>query len=118
MRIQSESQCFQGLQTMKSSGKLIGLIIAVLFTVMSSGEELALDDPQLTQQETEKDLIEAMTALLGRYQNQNYPPSTEKRGIPQCAVGSRCALKFGPRIGKLCECGRGSNCNSFLLKCI
>lgn len=37
---------------------------------------------------------------------------------PQCGMGSRCAMKFGPRIGKLCDCGRGANCNSYLLKCI
>lgn len=37
---------------------------------------------------------------------------------PQCGMGDRCAMKFGPRIGKLCDCGRGANCNSYLLKCI
>lgn len=36
----------------------------------------------------------------------------------QCGMGDRCAMKFGPRIGKLCDCGRGANCNSYLLKCI
>ncbi|XP_044129984.1 cocaine- and amphetamine-regulated transcript protein-like isoform X1 [Bufo gargarizans] len=35
----------------------------------------------------------------------------------QCDVGERCALKHGPRIGKLCDCLRGASCNSFMLRC-
>ncbi|XP_052418224.1 cocaine- and amphetamine-regulated transcript-like [Carassius gibelio] len=103
---------------MRSSDILTGLIIVGLFTVMCSGQtsQELTDDIQLSQQETEKELAEAMTALLERYQP--HVPSSEKRGIPQCAVGSRCAMRLGPRFGKLCECVRGSNCNSFLLKCI
>ncbi|XP_051997995.1 cocaine- and amphetamine-regulated transcript-like [Xyrauchen texanus] len=104
---------------MESSGILIGLIIVRIFTVMCCGQvsqELSSDETQLSQQEAEKDLVEAMAALLGRHQT--HLPSTEKRGIAQCAMGSRCAMRLGPRIGKLCDCGRGSNCNSFLLKCI
>uniref|UniRef100_A0A672Z980 Uncharacterized protein n=1 Tax=Sphaeramia orbicularis TaxID=375764 RepID=A0A672Z980_9TELE len=38
--------------------------------------------------------------------------------VYSCGMGSRCAMKFGPRIGKLCDCGQGANCNSYLLKCI
>ncbi|KAK2914106.1 hypothetical protein Q8A67_002505 [Cirrhinus molitorella] len=103
---------------MTTSEILTGLIIVGLFTVMCCGQtsEEFTDDTQLSQQETENELVEAMTALLGRYQPNS--PSSEKRGIPQCAVGSRCAMRLGPRFGKLCECVRGSNCNSFLLKCI
>uniref|UniRef100_A0A672SPB9 Si:ch73-380l10.2 n=1 Tax=Sinocyclocheilus grahami TaxID=75366 RepID=A0A672SPB9_SINGR len=102
----------------KSSEILTGLIIVGLFTVMCSGQtsQELTDDTQLSQQEPENELVEAMTALLGRYQP--HVPSSEKRSIPQCAVGSRCAMRLGPRFGKLCDCVRGSNCNSFLLKCI
>ncbi|XP_059371112.1 cocaine- and amphetamine-regulated transcript protein-like [Carassius carassius] len=94
------------------------LTIVVLFTVLCTGQmsQELTDDTQLSQQQMENELVEDMTALLGRYQP--HLPSSEKRGIPQCAVGSRCAMRLGPRIGKLCECVRGSNCNSFLLKCI
>uniref|UniRef100_W5MQ38 Uncharacterized protein n=1 Tax=Lepisosteus oculatus TaxID=7918 RepID=W5MQ38_LEPOC len=35
----------------------------------------------------------------------------------QCDVGERCAVKHGPRIGKLCDCLRGAACNTFLLRC-
>ncbi|XP_067305795.1 cocaine- and amphetamine-regulated transcript-like [Pseudorasbora parva] len=99
---------------------LSGLIMIGLFTVMCSGQtsqELSSEDyTQLSQHEMGNELVEAMNALLGRYQTSL--PTSEKRGIPQCAVGSRCAMRLGPRFGKLCECIRGSNCNSFLLKCI
>uniref|UniRef100_A0A8C6WRN5 Cocaine- and amphetamine-regulated transcript protein n=1 Tax=Neogobius melanostomus TaxID=47308 RepID=A0A8C6WRN5_9GOBI len=61
----------------------------------------------------QQDLVEALEVLLGQMH------SVDKRGsIPTCGMGDRCAMKFGPRIGKLCDCGRGANCNSFLLKCI
>ncbi|KAK7176095.1 hypothetical protein R3I93_000374 [Phoxinus phoxinus] len=104
---------------MTSSELLSGLIIVGLLTVVCSGQtsqELSSEDTQLSQRETENELVEAMTALLGRYKSSL--PTSEKRGIAQCAVGSRCAMRLGPRFGKLCECVRGSNCNSFLLKCI
>uniref|UniRef100_A0A3B1K7H4 Cocaine- and amphetamine-regulated transcript 4 n=1 Tax=Astyanax mexicanus TaxID=7994 RepID=A0A3B1K7H4_ASTMX len=37
--------------------------------------------------------------------------------IPRCDVGERCALKHGPRIGRLCDCMRGTACNTFFLRC-
>ncbi|CAL8299567.1 unnamed protein product [Lota lota] len=45
--------------------------------------------------------------------------SAEKRAsiIPQCDVGERCAVKHGPRIGRLCDCLRGAACNTFFLRC-
>lgn len=47
-----------------------------------------------------------------------FTPEWEWPLLSQCGMGDRCAMKFGPRIGKLCDCGRGANCNSYLLKCI
>ncbi|CAL8365891.1 unnamed protein product [Arctogadus glacialis] len=45
--------------------------------------------------------------------------SVEKRAsiIPRCDVGERCAMKHGPRIGRLCDCLRGAACNTFFLRC-
>ncbi|KAM3595963.1 uncharacterized protein V6R79_006011 [Siganus canaliculatus] len=45
--------------------------------------------------------------------------SVEKKAsvIPRCDVGERCAMKHGPRIGRLCDCLRGTACNSFFLRC-
>ncbi|XP_069601708.1 cocaine- and amphetamine-regulated transcript protein-like [Ranitomeya imitator] len=45
--------------------------------------------------------------------------AVEKRAVqvPLCDMGERCAMKHGPRIGKLCDCLRGASCNSFMLRC-
>lgn len=31
----------------------------------------------------------------------------------QCDAGEQCAVRKGARIGKLCDCPRGTSCNSF-----
>ncbi|XP_062846701.1 cocaine- and amphetamine-regulated transcript 4 [Trichomycterus rosablanca] len=61
-------------------------------------------------------LAEAIEDLLNDEDNRLSP---EKRAsiIPRCDVGERCALKHGPRIGRLCDCMRGSACNTFFLRC-
>ncbi|KAH0628046.1 hypothetical protein JD844_008716 [Phrynosoma platyrhinos] len=35
-----------------------------------------------------------------------------------CDAGEQCAVRKGARIGKLCDCPRGTSCNTFLLKCL
>ncbi|XP_026234626.1 cocaine- and amphetamine-regulated transcript protein [Anabas testudineus] len=107
---------------MESSGMLRGLLVVGLLSVLCHGqasnevsvEELGVGNPEPA---TDRELVEALRALLGRMHSQL--SSTEKRAsIPMCGMGDRCAMKYGPRIGKLCDCGRGANCNSYLLKCI
>ncbi|XP_056403304.1 cocaine- and amphetamine-regulated transcript protein-like [Hyla sarda] len=51
--------------------------------------------------------------------NQDNGMRLEKKAaqVPRCDVGERCAMKHGPRIGKLCDCLRGASCNSFMLRC-
>ncbi|XP_061102723.1 cocaine- and amphetamine-regulated transcript-like [Conger conger] len=105
---------------MESSGILIGLLCISLVSVMCSGQSREVSaedfDAKKSPDSTEKDLLEAMEELLVKFQSR---PSTEKRGsIPLCGVGDRCAVRLGPRIGKLCDCAGRRNCNSFLLKCL
>ncbi|XP_010767263.1 cocaine- and amphetamine-regulated transcript-like [Notothenia coriiceps] len=108
--------------TTDSSGMLRGMLFLGLLSVLCHGQasqEVSAEDLRADRPEpaTDRDLIEALEALLGRMHDRS--PSTEKRGtIALCGMGDRCAMKFGPRIGKLCDCGRGANCNSYLLKCI
>ncbi|KAJ7994786.1 hypothetical protein DPEC_G00253080 [Dallia pectoralis] len=107
---------------MESSGVLLGLLCVGALCVMCQGQasqELSAEDfgAPNTAAATERELVDAMEALLVKMQNR--VPSAEKRGmIPPCGMGDRCALRHGPRIGKLCDCGRISSCNSFLLKCL
>ncbi|XP_039627480.1 cocaine- and amphetamine-regulated transcript-like [Polypterus senegalus] len=104
------------------STMLVLLCVSMLLTVChsQSSRELSAEDfpNKKTPSSAEKDLVETMEELLGKFQSRL--PSYEKKGgtIPLCDVGDRCAVKLGPRIGKLCNCARGSSCNSFLLKCI
>ncbi|XP_034723106.1 cocaine- and amphetamine-regulated transcript protein [Etheostoma cragini] len=98
-------------------GMLRGLLVVGLLSVICHGqasqevstEDFGVDKPE---PDADRDLVEALEAVLGRMHN-------VKRGsIPLCGMGDRCAMKYGPRIGKLCDCGRGANCNSYLLKCL
>ncbi|XP_078525019.1 cocaine- and amphetamine-regulated transcript protein-like [Lissotriton helveticus] len=61
--------------------------------------------------------VDALEELLEN--NQDNRLSVEKKAsmLPRCDVGERCALKHGPRIGKLCDCLRGASCNTFLMRC-
>ncbi|XP_069040755.1 cocaine- and amphetamine-regulated transcript 4 [Lepisosteus oculatus] len=63
-----------------------------------------------------EDLAEALEGLLDESQD-NRVSVDKKSLIPRCDVGERCAVKHGPRIGKLCDCLRGAACNTFLLRC-
>ncbi|XP_047436887.1 cocaine- and amphetamine-regulated transcript-like [Mugil cephalus] len=107
---------------MDSSCALRGLLLLGLVSVMCHGQASQEDSAEdfgdeKAEPAADRDLMEALEAVLGRMHSRVYSP--EKRGsIPLCGMGDRCAMKFGPRIGKLCDCGRGANCNSYLLKCI
>ncbi|XP_068597956.1 cocaine- and amphetamine-regulated transcript-like [Brachionichthys hirsutus] len=107
---------------MDSSGMLRGLLFVCLLSIMcrvQASHEVSAEDFGVDKAEpaADRDLMEALEAVLGRMPNRI--SSTEKRGsIPVCGMGDRCAMKFGPRIGKLCDCSRGANCNAYLLKCI
>ncbi|XP_019722792.1 cocaine- and amphetamine-regulated transcript-like [Hippocampus comes] len=106
---------------MQSSALFRGLLVVSLLVLLchsQTSQEVSVEDLEGDRDEpgTDRDLVEALDVLLSRMHNRI---STEKRGnIPLCGMGDRCAMKFGPRIGKLCDCGRGANCNSYLLKCI
>ncbi|KPP80119.1 cocaine- and amphetamine-regulated transcript protein-like [Scleropages formosus] len=108
---------------MRGSGiMLLTLLCVTLLSVLSRGHtsnEVSASAEELGGKKTgssaETELVEALEEILGKFENR----VPEKRGsIPTCGRGERCAVKLGPRIGKLCDCGRGSHCNSFLLKCI
>ncbi|XP_030002829.1 cocaine- and amphetamine-regulated transcript 4 [Sphaeramia orbicularis] len=65
-----------------------------------------------------KELAEALQGFLDEADSRT-GLSVEKKAsvIPRCDVGERCAMKHGPRIGRLCDCLRGTACNTFFLRC-
>ncbi|OCU02371.1 cocaine- and amphetamine-regulated transcript protein [Xenopus laevis] len=67
----------------------------------------------------EKDLIDALQEVLEKLKNKRLPLFEKKYGqVPMCDAGEQCAVRKGPRIGKLCDCPRRTSCNTFLLKCL
>ncbi|KAG8440577.1 hypothetical protein GDO86_006358 [Hymenochirus boettgeri] len=102
---------------------LFKLLCAILLiSCMCNGQssrEMSSEDFEIKRSpsSSEKELVEAMEELLEKFQDR-YPSNQKRAQIPLCDVGERCAVKQGPRIGKLCDCSRGSTCNTFLLKCI
>ncbi|XP_047412780.1 cocaine- and amphetamine-regulated transcript protein [Sciurus carolinensis] len=67
----------------------------------------------------EKELIEALQEVLKKLKSKRIPIYEKKYGqVPMCDAGEQCAVRKGARIGKLCDCPRGTSCNSFLLKCL
>ncbi|XP_029370608.1 cocaine- and amphetamine-regulated transcript 4 [Echeneis naucrates] len=67
---------------------------------------------------TTRELAEALQGFLDQ-EDSRVGLSVEKKAsvIPRCDVGERCAMKHGPRIGRLCDCLRGTACNTFFLRC-
>ncbi|CAN9507271.1 unnamed protein product [Ophioblennius macclurei] len=120
---------------MDSSGTLRALLLLPLLLLLVLGsvpslgqtsQEVSVEDlrdlrdlvEQRPEPAADRELMEALETLLMKLHS---PPllHPDKRGvIPLCGMGDRCAMKYGPRIGKLCDCSRGANCNSYLLKCI
>lgn len=98
-------------------------MVVVLSIVMS-----VLCQSQRTQAQEEENSVGAILGMSQRelvdvldefLDDADRELSVQKKAsvIPRCDVGERCALKHGPRIGRLCDCLRGTACNSFFLRC-
>ncbi|XP_069074257.1 cocaine- and amphetamine-regulated transcript protein-like [Pleurodeles waltl] len=99
---------------------LLGLCLSlVLLGCQAQGSEEGGSQEDQTPQHgyPARALVDALEELLEN--NQDNRLSVEKKAsqLPRCDVGERCALKHGPRIGKLCDCLRGATCNTFLMRC-
>ncbi|KAF7643194.1 hypothetical protein LDENG_00243680 [Lucifuga dentata] len=90
-----------------------------LLVVLGSCEEL-MEAPEWDAIETqeEKELIEALQEVLEKLKSKRLPSEKKLGGVPSCDAGEQCALRKGSRIGKLCGCPRGTNCDFTVLKCL
>ncbi|XP_029591948.1 uncharacterized protein LOC115176223 isoform X1 [Salmo trutta] len=87
---------------------------------MSPDNRLSSQEEQFPLVYVTRNLADALEGLLeGGQQDNMIGLSVEKKAslIPRCDVGERCAMKHGPRIGRLCDCLRGTACNTFFLRC-
>ncbi|XP_075048404.1 cocaine- and amphetamine-regulated transcript protein-like [Mixophyes fleayi] len=109
-------QCPSVTQTPRHSAFLLALCLS---TLILPGKA---EDPRLATSLEDIPLqSNSLAVALGEMleYNQDRGISLEKKAsqVPRCDVGERCAMKHGPRIGKLCDCLRGASCNSFMLRC-
>nr|XP_003216314.1 PREDICTED: cocaine- and amphetamine-regulated transcript protein [Anolis carolinensis] len=110
------------------SSRLLALLGAalVLLTGAARGQEEGELQPRavdlysaVKDTSREKELIEALQEVLEKLKSKRLPLYEKKYGqVPMCDAGEQCALRKGARIGKLCDCPRGTSCNTFLLKCL
>uniref|UniRef100_A0A8C5WNB5 Cocaine- and amphetamine-regulated transcript protein n=1 Tax=Laticauda laticaudata TaxID=8630 RepID=A0A8C5WNB5_LATLA len=67
----------------------------------------------------EKELLDELQEVLEKLQHKKVSAWEKKfNQVPKCSFGDSCAVRKGPRIGKLCDCPRRATCNAFLLKCL
>ncbi|XP_051499140.1 cocaine- and amphetamine-regulated transcript protein [Apus apus] len=99
---------------------LCALAAALLLSARGQGAEPPRRDlGTLGGGSREKELIEALQEVLEKLKSKRVPHYEKKFGqVPLCDAGEQCAVRKGARIGKLCDCPRGTSCNSFLLKCL
>uniref|UniRef100_A0A8C4WEV6 Cocaine- and amphetamine-regulated transcript protein n=1 Tax=Gopherus evgoodei TaxID=1825980 RepID=A0A8C4WEV6_9SAUR len=63
--------------------------------------------------------IEALQEMLEKLKTERLPSVEKKLGlVPSCDAGELCAVRKGARIGRLCNCPRGTACNFYILKCL
>ncbi|KAL7876714.1 hypothetical protein AOLI_G00116770 [Acnodon oligacanthus] len=104
------------------SARVILITASFSLAIILSACEDSLDTRSVhtaikTQQE--KDLIEALQAVLEKLKNKQLPGSIKKLGqLPSCDAGEQCAARKGARIGKLCGCPPGTTCDFFIMKCL
>ncbi|KAK7898286.1 hypothetical protein WMY93_019139 [Mugilogobius chulae] len=98
----------------------VAVVLTVCLTVLCQGQRSRAQEeenavvPALGLSHSQ--LAEALEQFLD---DDDREVSVQKKAsvIPRCDIGERCALKHGPRIGRLCDCLRGTACNSFFLRC-
>ncbi|XP_030396333.1 cocaine- and amphetamine-regulated transcript protein-like [Gopherus evgoodei] len=90
-----------------------------LLFLLGAGQEPRGPGAAASQSREEKDLIEALQEMLEKLKTERLPSVEKKLGlVPSCDAGELCAVRKGARIGRLCNCPRGTACNFYILKCL
>ncbi|KAJ6652828.1 hypothetical protein lerEdw1_010608 [Lerista edwardsae] len=61
---------------------------------------------------------EALHEVFEKLRNKHLSAEKKSGWVPSCDAGEHCAVRKGARIGKLCNCPRGTSCNLYILKCL
>ncbi|KAM8961519.1 cocaine- and amphetamine-regulated transcript protein-like [Pelodytes ibericus] len=100
---------------------LICASLSLLLFLVYSEETVGIRSTDIADNSSqeEKELIEALQEVLEKLKNKRILPLDKKLGwVPSCDAGEQCAVRKGARIGKLCNCPRGTACNFYILKCL
>ncbi|XP_069504701.1 cocaine- and amphetamine-regulated transcript protein-like [Ambystoma mexicanum] len=100
---------------------LLCLTCSLLLLLACSEESVELRSAESSDNKSqeEKELIEALQEVLEKLKSKRVPSLDKKLGwLPSCDAGEQCAVRKGSRIGKLCNCPRGTACNFYILKCL
>ncbi|XP_069807092.1 cocaine- and amphetamine-regulated transcript protein-like [Dendropsophus ebraccatus] len=104
-----------GLPKQRTALLLTLCLTALLLPGRAEDPRLQLTPEELPLQSNS--LAVALGEMLEYSQDRGLLLEKKAAQLPRCDVGERCAMKHGPRIGKLCDCLRGASCNSFMLRC-
>ncbi|XP_053312110.1 cocaine- and amphetamine-regulated transcript protein-like [Spea bombifrons] len=100
---------------------LICITLALLMLMVCTEESVVVRSTEISENNSqeEKELIEALQEVLEKLKSKRILPLDKKLGwVPSCDAGEQCAVRKGARIGKLCNCPRGTVCNFYILKCL
>ncbi|KAJ1085886.1 hypothetical protein NDU88_006010 [Pleurodeles waltl] len=93
--------------------------LLLLLACSEESVELRSAESSANKSQEEKELIEALQEVLEKLKSKRVPSLDKKLGwVPSCDAGEQCAVRKGSRIGKLCNCPRGTTCNFYILKCL
>ncbi|KAM9329003.1 cocaine- and amphetamine-regulated transcript protein-like [Gastrophryne carolinensis] len=98
---------------------LVCFSLSLLMLLVCSEETVRSAEISENNSQEEKELIEALQEVLEKLKSKRILPLDKKLGwVPSCDAGEQCAVRKGARIGKLCNCPRGTTCNFYILKCL
>ncbi|XP_063311538.1 cocaine- and amphetamine-regulated transcript protein-like [Pelobates fuscus] len=100
---------------------LICASLSLLLLLVYSEESVVVRSTEISDNSSqeEKELIDALQEVLEKLKSKRILPLDKKLGwVPSCDAGEQCAVRKGARIGKLCNCPRGTACNFYILKCL
>ncbi|XP_073444819.1 cocaine- and amphetamine-regulated transcript protein-like [Dendrobates tinctorius] len=100
---------------------LVYVSLSLLMLLVCSEETVGVRSADISDNNSqeEKELIEALQEVLEKLKSKRILPLDKKLGwVPSCDAGEQCAIRKGARIGKLCNCPRGTSCNFYILKCL